>query len=158
LRFFQSFFVAMNAGVAHDAGTGSRQGLSCLHRLERAFPCYAFLPLGWLSFAVCRVQYEETRMNPTYTLVNWWTRLAALSIGLMLIPTDVFAKAPPIKKGKGDPKSAAKMVDAIVNRNKPPEIVKWPGRFSLKAALFPEDHDWKEDNRAGKAIGRLRRD
>jgi hypothetical protein len=97
-------------------------------------------------------------MNPTYPFVNWWTRLAALSIGLMLIPTVVFAQAPRIKKGKGDPKSAVKMVDAIVNHNKAPEIVKWPCRFGIKAALFPEDHDWKEEYRARRAIGRLRWD
>jgi hypothetical protein len=96
-------------------------------------------------------------MNPTYTF-NWWTRVAAINIGVMLVPTVVFAKAPRIKKGQGDLKSAVKLVDAIVNRNMAPKIVEWPGRFSSSAALFPEDYDWKEDNRASNAIGRLKRD
>jgi hypothetical protein len=78
--------------------------------------------------------------------------------GLVVISVALFDKAPGGDKPKADASRAAEMVDAIVNRNKPPKIVPWKGDFPSEAALFPEDHDWKEETRARKAISRLEAD
>jgi len=50
------------------------------------------------------------------------------------------------------------MVDAIVNRNKSPQVVAWRGYFPSEAALFAENHDWKEERRVHKAIEALEKD
>jgi hypothetical protein len=70
-------------------------------------------------------------------------------------PTNDKAGRPGGKEGK----AAAKMVDAIVNRNKPPKLVgrpsgSWPGLV----ALYPESYDWKEEERVRQAIDKLYQD
>jgi hypothetical protein len=83
----------------------------------------------------------------------------AFILGLVLFPAVVLGEAPGGEKPKADARRAADMVDAIVNRNKAPKLVKWPGyRFPRKAALFSEDHDWKEEARARKAVYQLEQD
>jgi hypothetical protein len=53
-------------------------------------------------------------------------------------------------------KKAAKMVEALANGNKPPKIVErregWPRRLPL----FPNDYDWKENERVADAVRDLR--
>jgi hypothetical protein len=59
---------------------------------------------------------------------------------------------------KSEATAAAKLVDAIVNRNEPPKLVDrregWPSRL----ALFPEGYDWKEDDRVRAALDNLYQD
>jgi hypothetical protein len=55
---------------------------------------------------------------------------------------------------KRDP---TKMVDAIVNRNRPPKLETRRGWPKL-VALFPEDYDWKEEERVRQAIEKLYQD
>ena len=52
-------------------------------------------------------------------------------------------------------KHATKLVDAIANRNKPPELIGRENRFPEVLPLFPEDYDWREDERVFKALKRL---
>jgi hypothetical protein len=63
------------------------------------------------------------------------------------------------KGDPGDPKEAARMVAAIVNRNQPPKLV-WRdrGQFPRRLALFPEKYDWKEDQRVLEALDKLYQD
>jgi hypothetical protein len=76
----------------------------------------------------------------------------------MLIPAIVPRETVGGEKPTADAKRAAKIVDAIVNRNKPPKLVEWQGEITNQAALFPKDYDWKEDSRARRAISRLEKD
>jgi hypothetical protein len=62
------------------------------------------------------------------------------------------------KKPTAETTSAKEMVDAIVNRNQAPKLVDWPAFPNLKAALFPENYDWKEENRVRAALTALSRD
>jgi hypothetical protein len=62
------------------------------------------------------------------------------------------------KGDPGDPKEAARMVDAIVNPNKPPKLVRRPSGWPETAAVFPEDYDWEEDKRILKALDKLYQD
>jgi hypothetical protein len=57
-----------------------------------------------------------------------------------------------------DAKRATKMVDDIVNRNKPPKFVDRPSGFPPRVALYPESYDWKEEERVRKAIAKLHED
>jgi hypothetical protein len=97
-------------------------------------------------------------MNSANARWRRWTGFTVI-IGLALTPA-VAGAAPEGEKPKADARRAAakRMVDAIVNRNKAPKVVKWPDGFTERAALFPEDYDWKEDARAGEAISRLEKD
>jgi hypothetical protein len=52
---------------------------------------------------------------------------------------------------KPDPK---KMVDAIVNRNQPPKLKSRRG-LPKRVALYPDDYDWKEEERVRQAIDKL---
>jgi hypothetical protein len=52
-------------------------------------------------------------------------------------------------------KRAAKIVEAIVNRNKPPKLVDRPSGRPERVPLFPENYDWKEERRVGRALYRL---
>lgn len=97
-------------------------------------------------------------MNAAHTLRRLGMGFAVTLAGLVVIPVALFDKAPGGDKPKADARRAAEMVDAIVNRNKPPKIVDWRGDFPSRAALFPEDHDWKEETRARTAISRLEAD
>jgi hypothetical protein len=101
-------------------------------------------------------------MHSAHARPGRWTGVTAVLVGLVLIPAVVLGAAPGGEKPKADAKRAAKqMVDAIVNRNKAPKVVKWPkwpGGFTRQAALFREDYDWNEDARAREAISRLEED
>jgi hypothetical protein len=97
-------------------------------------------------------------MNSAYALPRRGTGFTVVIFGLVLIPAAVLDEAAGGEKRKADAKRAAEMVDAIVNRNKAPKLVKWQGDFPSWAALFPEDYDWKEEARVRKAISQLERD
>jgi len=87
---------------------------------------------------------------------------AVLIVGLVFIPAVGLGEARGGEKAKADAMRAAEMVDAIVNRNKAPKVVGWSSRVPppspRKAALFPEDHDWKEEARVRKAIDQLEKE
>jgi hypothetical protein len=97
-------------------------------------------------------------VNSKHTLARRWLSFVVIILGFVLILAVVPGKAPRGEKPKADARRAAEMVDAIVNRNKAPKVVEWPDRFPSRAALFPEDYDWKEDARANKAIYELEKD
>lgn len=97
-------------------------------------------------------------MNSTYALPRRWMGFAVIIFGLVALLAVVLGPRFLASRGLADAKRAAEMVDAIVNRNEAPKEVEWPGHFPSRAALFPEDYDWKEDARAGKAIYELERD
>jgi hypothetical protein len=54
-------------------------------------------------------------------------------------------------------KRETKMVDDIVNRNKPPKLVGRRG-YPSRVALYPERYDWKEEERVLQAIAKLHED
>jgi hypothetical protein len=54
--------------------------------------------------------------------------------------------------------TAPQLVDAIVNRNKPPKLVERRSGRPERVALFPEDYDWEEDKRVLKALDQLYQD
>jgi hypothetical protein len=84
--------------------------------------------------------------------------VVAVILGCLLItPATLAQKAEP-KKPKVDARRAAAMVEGIANRNKAPKYVKWPGSWTENAALFPENHDWKEEARVWKAVYQLKQD
>jgi hypothetical protein len=57
---------------------------------------------------------------------------------------------------KPDAKEAIKMVDALVNHNKAPKLVNRPRLAQPDVvALFPENYDWKEEERVRRALERL---
>src|SRR4051794_4297190 len=85
-------------------------------------------------------------MNSVRTLPCLWLGLAVLIFGTVLVQDVVLGEPAKDKKPKADASRAVKMVDAIVNHNKPPKLVGW-NIFTSRAALFPEDHDWKEEER-----------
>jgi hypothetical protein len=53
---------------------------------------------------------------------------------------------------------AEKKVDEIVNRNKPPKVVRRPRAWPEMVALYPERYDWKEEERVRKALDKLYQD
>jgi hypothetical protein len=57
-----------------------------------------------------------------------------------------------------DGKRVAKMVDDLANRNKLPKIVERRAGRPRKLPLFPEEYDWKEDERVRKAVQELYQD
>jgi hypothetical protein len=95
----------------------------------------------------------------TTTLVCEPWMCYVLSIGsLALVGTVLFGpEGEPATKR--DAKAVTKMVDAIVNRNKPPKLVERP-RPSLPelVALYPENYDWKEEERVRTAIRKMLHD
>jgi len=101
-------------------------------------------------------------MNPADAFPHRWIGFAVLIVGLVLIPAVGLGEARGGEKPKADARRAAEKVDAIVNRNKAPKVVGWSDRSPppspTKAALFPEDHDWKEEERVQKAIDQLEKD
>jgi hypothetical protein len=60
--------------------------------------------------------------------------------------------------GKPARTRAARMVEAIVNRNKPPAILKLPRGMTTTYPLFPERYDWKEEDRVRGALRKLFKD
>jgi hypothetical protein len=95
-------------------------------------------------------------MHSAYALLSRWTAYA-LFIVVIASRSGISRSAEP-ETGKSKAKRAAEIVDAIANCNKAPKIIKWRGNFPSKAALFPEDHDWKEEVRVRRAIGVLEAD
>jgi hypothetical protein len=81
-----------------------------------------------------------------------------LLVGLALVAPGLLGECRGGDKPKADVKPAAKLIDAIVSRNKPPKIVEWKTRELRWAALFPEGYDWKEEARVREAVGRLEED
>lgn len=106
-------------------------------------------------------------MNATCSLRYRWV-FCALAIGSLSFIAAVVVSEATGGEGAKDPadgkaakrnaKEAAKMVDAIVNRNKPPEIVRRRRGTPEKVPLFPETYDWKEEERVRKALGKLYQD
>jgi hypothetical protein len=94
-------------------------------------------------------------MSSTHALARRWAGAAGVVTGLVLTSAFALGEPPKGKTPNADARRAAALVDAIVNRNKAPKLVKWRGHFPSEAALFREDHDWKEEARVGKAVDRL---
>lgn len=106
-------------------------------------------------------------VSTTCSFRHWRAHLSPLIGCLTLIVAIAFGNAVGGEKEK-DPagkkeakltvKEASKMVDAIVNRNKPPQIVRCRGCLPSKVPLFPKDYDWKEEARVRKALRTLSED
>src|SRR5262249_12020311 len=85
-------------------------------------------------------------------------------VGVVLTLIIVFVVIPWGENAASGSRRATEMVDAIVNHNKAPKIVDWPRSAhpnppcTSHAALFSEDHDWKEEERVDKAIEALEED
>jgi hypothetical protein len=62
------------------------------------------------------------------------------------------------ERAKREMEEAAKMVEAIANRNKPPRIVKRQKDLPQQFPLYPKDYDWKEEERVRKALRKLYQD
>src|SRR5690242_595455 len=97
-------------------------------------------------------------MKSISTLPRRWMGFAIVIVVFVRLPAVVGRESPGSGKSKPDARRAAELVDAIVNHNKAPKLVKWQGDLTEKAALFPEDHDWKEEARVRKAIYDLAQD
>jgi hypothetical protein len=87
---------------------------------------------------------------------RWVSVLVAGSLGLMTLA--VVGELPAEEGPKRDAKDVVKLVDAIVNGNKQPKIVERRAGFPKRVALFPEDYDWKEEERVRKAWYQLFQD
>src|SRR5436309_12137254 len=98
-------------------------------------------------------------MNTTSCLCRSWVSCTIVICGLGLICAGVLGRDAGGPVAQRDAEGPAKMVDAIVNRNKPPKLVDRP-RDSLPqvAALYPESYDWKEEERVRTAIRKLLHD
>ncbi len=82
-------------------------------------------------------------MKFAYALPRRWMGFAVILVVLTRLLTVVRGEVSGSEKREADAKRAAEMVNAIVNRNKAPKLVKWRGDITSWAAFFPEDHDWK---------------
>jgi hypothetical protein len=123
---------------------------------ERKFENRLHNPQVWCEIAdVSPSSRQEALMNTESPIAHRKTTPAVLFVTVSLLPALVLAVPGKDKEPEPARSRAAAMVDAIINRNKPPKIVKWPGDFPSRAALFPEGYDWKEDLRARKAVVRL---
>lgn len=106
-------------------------------------------------------------MHPTRSLRRHGVR-CALAIGSLSVIVAVVlgeaaggdgAKGSDSRKAaKRDAKDAAKMVEAIANRNKPPKIVERQKDYPKWFPLFPANYNWKEEKRVREAIGKLYQD
>jgi hypothetical protein len=95
-------------------------------------------------------------MNSTCFFSRWWVRSAILISGLCLLAVATLGCK---QETKHDAKEVAKMVEDIVNRNKPPELVTRPPRSDPSLVpLYPESYDWKEEERVRQAIKKLEDD
>jgi hypothetical protein len=80
----------------------------------------------------------------------------ALVIGTLdLIGVGALGAGPEGPTAKRDPSTAAKVVDAIANANKPPKLVTRAAGEPREVPLFPDGYDWKEDRRVEKALDQL---
>jgi hypothetical protein len=85
-----------------------------------------------------------------------YTIILSGSLGMM-----TFVGVGAVHAGEGskrDATNAAKMVDAIVNRNKQPKVVERSKGWPMIVAVFPESYDWKEEDRVRTALGKLLED
>src|SRR6516165_7910726 len=81
---------------------------------------------------------EGCCMNPESSLRGRWLRYA-LSISFLSLFAVVFlGDASGANKAKRKTKAAAKMVEDIVSRNKPPKIVDLPDEWPRKVPRFPK--------------------
>jgi hypothetical protein len=99
----------------------------------------------------------------TYLRQIEWVLYGIPSLGTqILIGLFFVAQADRSQTAQGDLKAAAKMLDVLANRNKPPKLVlpssqKHEIRKLAKwVPLFPQDYDWKEQDRVVKALNHLR--
>jgi hypothetical protein len=76
----------------------------------------------------------------------------------VLVPLVLGAVGEKERASRGSEGSAAKMVEAIANRNKPPKIVRRDRDCPSSFPIFPKDYDWKEETRVRKAIQALYQD
>jgi hypothetical protein len=94
-------------------------------------------------------------MNPNrsrfFGATCFWALLPVLSLNILFSVSVAFAADLP----KANPKQAAKLVDAIVNRNKEPKLVERRSGGPRIVAIFPANYDWKEDERVRKALDTL---
>jgi arsenate reductase-like glutaredoxin family protein len=106
-------------------------------------------------------------MRPSRPLhLGWWCRLVGIGC-LSLLAAFVLAgdskkgraKEPAEKQeAKRASKEADKMVEAIVNRNKEPKVVRRRHICPSEFPLFPKDYDWKEEERVRTALRKLYND
>jgi hypothetical protein len=54
-----------------------------------------------------------------------------------------------------DAKEIARMIDDLANRNSPPPLLKAPEVKNRQIPLFPEDYDWKEQDRVEATLRKL---
>ena len=100
-------------------------------------------------------------MNTSCILRRWGvcsTILITTVCPIVLAALGSNKEAPRGPVAKRAAKRAKKMVDDIVNRNKPPKFVGRPAGLPSKVALYPESYDWKEEERVRKAIAKLHED
>jgi hypothetical protein len=95
-------------------------------------------------------------MNTRARSAPRWLNVCSVLVGLLFVSPALVGESRGGEKPKATP--AAKLVDAIVNRNKAPKIVDWKAGIMSTAALFHKVHDWKEEARVGEALRRLGKD
>src|SRR5690242_12997399 len=86
--------------------------------------------------------------------------LCVLSLCLLTITTAMVLGGDVNKKREKDPagERAAKMAEAIANRNTPPKIVKRRNYLPQYVPLYPKNYDWKEEDRVRNALDELEGD
>ena len=97
-------------------------------------------------------------MNTTGSVRRRWLHYALTIGNLTLIGTILLGADARGPVAKREAKRPARMVDAIVNRNKPPKLVDRTGGWPKRVALFSERYDWKEDKRVRNALDTLYQD
>jgi hypothetical protein len=93
-------------------------------------------------------------MTTILSLWHRWLHFALAIAGLSLIGVVVLGEAAQGKGAKRAGTRAARMVDAIVNRNPPPKLVYQEDKPKT-VFLYPERYDWKEERRVEKAVAQL---
>lgn len=106
-------------------------------------------------------------MNLCFSRGRRWLR-SALALGvLVLMAAFVLAgdgkeqranERAEKQEAKRAAKEADKMVEAIVNRNKEPKVVRRRQLRPREFPLFPKDYDWKEEERVRTALRKLYND
>ncbi len=106
-------------------------------------------------------------MSTAHSLRRGWIccALAFGNLGLVgaVVPCEATGgqRAKQLRDGQvteRDAKEAAKMVEAIANRNKPPKIVRRREDYPSRFPLFPRDYDWQEEGRVREALTKLKQD
>jgi hypothetical protein len=91
-------------------------------------------------------------MNAIASLRFQRTRSAIAISGLCLVGALLLGEDAAGKDKKGEEKKPSSKVDALVNRNQPPKLIKTGGGFLEWAALYPENYDWNEETRVREAM------